>query len=204
MVMVIVPLGPRAIDEAAAALADGLAVVLPTDTVYGIAVDAFHPGATDRLFAAKGRPRHVDLPVLVGEPDDVHRLAADVPPLAAELVERWWPGPLTLVLRRRPHLDVDLGERHDTVGVRCPASDAVRELATRIGPLATTSANPHGRPTPPTALEVAASFGPDDVAVVVDGGECNGLPSTVVDVTGDEPRLLREGAIAWSELLSRA
>lgn len=193
--MVILPLGARALDEAEAALAEGRVVALPTDTVYGLAVDAFHPGATERLFAAKRRPHDVDLPVLVASPDDVHRLAADVPPFAQQLMERWWPGPLTLVLRRRPHLDVDLGARHDTVGVRCPASDLVCDLAARIGPLATTSANRHGEPTPTTALGVAAVFDDRDVAVVIDGGACDGAPSTVVDVTGDEPVVLREGAL---------
>jgi L-threonylcarbamoyladenylate synthase len=199
--MVILPLGPRALDEAAAALVEGRVVALPTDTVYGLAVDAFHPGATERLFAAKRRPHDVDLPVLVASPDDVQRLAADVPPFARALMDRWWPGPLTLVLRRRPHLDVDLGARHDTVGVRCPASDVVRELAARIGPLATTSANRHGEPTPATALGVAAVFEDGEVAVVVDGGPCGGTPSTVLDVTDGEPRILREGAIGRDALL---
>jgi tRNA A37 threonylcarbamoyladenosine synthetase subunit TsaC/SUA5/YrdC len=95
-------------------------------------------------------------------------------------------------------LAVDLGARHDTVGVRCPASDVVRELASRIGPLATTSANRHGEPTPASALGVAAVFGDDEVAVVVDGGVCSGEPSTVVDVTGESPVVLREGAVPAS------
>jgi len=196
--MVIVPLGARGLDSAATALLEGQVVALPTDTVYGLAVDAFHPGATERLFAAKRRPHDVELPVLIATPEDVHRLAADVPPYAAALIERWWPGPLTLVLRRRPHLAVDLGTRHDTVGVRCPASDVVCELAARIGPLATTSANRHGEPTPASALGVAGVFGDGEVAVVVDGGVCSGEPSTVVDVTGESPVVLRAGAVPAS------
>ena len=199
--MVIIPLGARALDDAAFALAEGRVVAVPTDTVYGLAVDAFRPGATERLFAAKRRPHDVDLPVLVATPEDVHRLAADVPPYAAALIERWWPGPLTLVLRRRPNLAVDLGARHDTVGVRCPASEVVCELASRIGPLATTSANRHGEPTPLSALGVAEVFGDGEVSVVIDGGVCSGEPSTVVDVTGIEPRVLREGALSAEELL---
>ena len=182
-----------ALDRAAAALSAGEAIVVPTDTVYGIAVDAFLPGATGRVFAAKQRPHSVDLPVLVAEPDDVWRLVADVPPAAAALIERWWPGPLTIVLRRRPRLDLDLGDRVDTVGVRCPASDVVRALARAVGPLATTSANRHGEPTPPTAAGVALAL--PGVSIVLDGGVCDGAPSTVVDVTGAAPVVLRQGAI---------
>lgn len=199
--MVILPPDEAGIDRAAEVLADGGVVALPTDTVYGLAVDAFRPGATDRLFAAKQRPRDVDLPVLIADPDDVHRLVADVPDAARELMARWWPGPLTIVLPRRPHLDIDLGTRADTVGVRCPDAAVVRELAARIGPLATTSANRHREPTPPTALGVAEVFG-GEVAVVLDGGVCDGVPSTVVDATGDEVRVLRAGAIAATDVVS--
>jgi len=190
---VIVPVeAAGALDRAAAALSAGEAIVVPTDTVYGIAVDAFLPGATGRVFAAKQRPHSVDLPVLVAEPDDVWRLVADVPPAAAALIERWWPGPLTIVLRRRPRLDLDLGDRVDTVGVRCPASDVVRALARAVGPLATTSANRHGEPTPPTAAGVALAL--PGVSIVLDGGVCDGAPSTVVDVTTGDVVVLREGA----------
>lgn len=193
--MVIVPVAaPGALDRAIAALTAGEAVVVPTDTVYGIAVDAFRSGATELIFAAKQRPHSVDLPVLVGDPDDVWRLVADVPPAAAALIETWWPGPLTLVLRRRPHLDLDLGDRSDTVGVRCPASDVVRSLARAVGPLATTSANRHGEPTPLTALAVAGVLG-DGVSIVLDGGVCDGVASTVVDVTSGEAVVLRHGAV---------
>lgn len=201
--MVILPLGPRALDEAAKVLADGGVVVLPTDTVYGLAVNPFVPGATERLFAVKRRPHDVDLPVLVSEAGDAAALATDVPDAATALMQRWWPGPLTLVLRRQPGFTVDLGARSDTIGLRCPAHETVRHLAMWVSPLAITSANRHREPTPRTALEVAAVFG-DEVDLVVDGGVCDGAPSTVVDATGDELTLLREGAIPWSELVSRA
>jgi L-threonylcarbamoyladenylate synthase len=194
--VVIVPIGDSAADQAAAALTAGRVVALPTDTVYGLAVDAFHQGATARLFAAKRRPYDVDLPVLIGDPDDVARLASDVPPVAAELIARWWPGPLTLVLWRRPGLDIDLGTSTRTVGIRCPDAPFLRNLARRIGPLAVTSANRHGDPTPTNAFDVASVFSPDDVALVVDGGLCDGEPSTVVDVTTGEPRILRQGALS--------
>jgi tRNA threonylcarbamoyl adenosine modification protein (Sua5/YciO/YrdC/YwlC family) len=121
-------------------------------------------------------------------------LTVAVPPLAAELAAAHWPGPLTMVLRRRPGLGWRLGEPTDTIGVRCPDHDLVRALAARVGPLATTSANRHGLPTPSSALEAAGQLlGPVDL--VLDGGPLYGTPSTVVDLTGEAPRVLRQGAV---------
>jgi len=185
---------------ATAALRAGLVVVVPTDTVYGIAVDPFVSGAMARLFAVKHRPREQSIAVLIAEPGDVARIAAPLAPAAADLARRFWPGPLTLVLPRTPGFDADLGGDPATVGVRCPASDFVRRLAADIGPLATTSANRHREPTPPDAAGVAAALG-DDVALVIDGGRCEGSPSTVVSVLdATSPRILREGRIPASEL----
>ena len=184
--------GPT-LDDAVDALRRGDVVVIPTDTVYGVAVDPFVEGATQRLFDAKRRPRDVTLPVLVGEPADVERVAI-LTPLARTLIEKHWPGALTIVLRRRDDVTFDLGTNEETVGVRCPDHDVVRELCNRVGPLAVTSANLHGQPTPATAAEVAGELG-DAVSVVVDGGPCGGEPSTVVDCTGDEPVVLRQGAL---------
>ena len=178
------------------ALRAGLVVVIPTDTVYGVAVDPFAEGATAKLFAAKRRPRDVTLPVLVGDPADAERIAV-VTPAARTLIDRHWPGGLTIVLDRRPHLTADLGTNEATVGVRCPDHDIARALCREIGPLAVTSANLHGEPTPETAPEVAAALG-DAVAAVIDGGRCAGLPSTVVDCTGTEVRVLRQGALEIS------
>ena len=115
------------------------------------------------------------------------------------MIERWWPGPLTLVLRRRPGLAWDLGDPADTVGVRLPDHDLVLALAEAVGPLATTSANRHGEPTPVTAAEAAAALAgaPD---LVVDGGPCAGEASTVLDATGPEPVVLRPGPIAVTDL----
>jgi L-threonylcarbamoyladenylate synthase len=190
-------------------LADGHVVGVPTDTVYGLAVDPFRPGATARLFAAKRRPRGVPLPVLVAGVEQATALtaAADggaaLSPVAAALMVRFWPGPLTIVLPRRPGLAADLGDDEDTVGVRWPDHRVVQALCAKIGPLATSSANRHGEATPLTAGEVADVFG-EDVAVVLDGGPCAGAPSTVVDCTGPSPRLLREGRVPWAEVLSAA
>jgi tRNA threonylcarbamoyl adenosine modification protein (Sua5/YciO/YrdC/YwlC family) len=185
------------------ALADGRIVGIPTDTVYGLAADPFRPGATERLFEAKRRSRDVDLPVLVASIDQAMSLTTAVPAVAAALMRRYWPGPLTLVLPRRPDLTADLGEDEATIGIRCPAHPVPLALCAKGGPIATTSANLHGEPTSQTAEEVVAVFG-DAVAVVLDGGRRAGSPSTVVDCTGTEPRLLREGRVAWSEVQAAA
>lgn len=191
------------IEAAVAALADGLPVGIPTDTVYGLAVDPFVLGATDRVFEVKRRPRDVDFPVLVGGVDQAMSLATAVPHVALLLMERFWPGALTLVVPRRPDLAADLGDDEATVGVRCPDHPVPLALCQKVGPLATTSANLHGQPTSETAEEVVAIFG-DEVPVVLDGGPCRGSASTVVDCTGIEPRLLREGRIPWTEVLAAA
>lgn len=198
MVAVVAASAAGALDRAAAALRAGQVVVVPTDTVYGVAVDPSVPGATGRLFAAKRRPRDVPLPVLVAEPADATRVAV-VGAGASALIERFWPGALTVVMPRRPGLAYDLGIDEATVGVRCPDHEFVRELCRRVGPLAVTSANRHGEPTPGTATGVAEALG-DTVALVVDAGSCEGSASTVVDCTGDRVALLREGSIPFADL----
>jgi tRNA threonylcarbamoyl adenosine modification protein (Sua5/YciO/YrdC/YwlC family) len=182
----------------AGVLRDGGSVVLPTDTVYGVAVRADLPGAVQVLARLKERADEQPVAVLLASTSQVDQLA-ELPDWARPLTERWWPGPLTLVLRRRPGLAWDLGEPAATVGVRVPDHDLVRSLAAFVGPLATTSANRHGQATPPTAKAAAAALTePPDL--VVDGGECAGRASTVVDATGDEPVVLREGPITEAEV----
>ena len=181
------------------ALDDGQVVAIPTDTVYGLAVDPFRPDAADRLFALKRRPRTVDLPLLVAGADQVLAVATGVPEVAARLMDGYWPGPLTLVVPRRPDVAADLGDDEATVGVRCPDHEVPLALCRRRGPLATTSANLHRQPTLTTAVEVDAALG-ESVAVVLDGGPCTGEPSTVVDCTGEEAKCLREGRIPWAEI----
>lgn len=184
-----------AVARAVEALEAGLVVALPTDTVYGVAVDPSRPGATDRLFEAKGRPRSVVLPVLVAGVDDARRLAV-VDDRAARLMAAFWPGGLTIVLARREGVDFDLGDEGSTIGLRAPADPVAGAVCAAAGPIATTSANLHGQPTPPDAPGVAAQLGAG-VAVVLDGGPRGGSASTVVDCTGEEVRVLREGAIGW-------
>ncbi len=191
------PLSPAARERAVEALAGGRTIALPTDTVYGLAVDPFLPGAADRLFELKHRPRDVSLPVLVSGIDQALGLATAVPASAAILMARFWPGALTVVLPARAGLTADLGDDDATIGIRCPDHPVPLALCRAVGPLATTSANRHGEPTLTTAADVEACFG-DAVVLILDGGTCMGEPSTVVDCTGIEPKLLREGRLPWS------
>ncbi len=188
-----------AVEAAVRALAAGDIVGIPTDTVYGLAADPFHTGASDRLFSVKRRPRTVELPVLVADLDQALGLTVAVPEPARRLMERYWPGALTLVLPRRPDLNADLGADDATVGVRCPDHPVPLALCREVGPLATTSANRHGEAPARTAAELAGALGPA-VELVLDGGRCDGLPSTVVDCTGVEAHLLREGRLPWEEV----
>jgi L-threonylcarbamoyladenylate synthase len=180
--------------RAAGALRAGEAIVIPTDTVYGLAALPGVPGATGRLFALKGRAANVPLAVLCADVEQALALAEGPDDAVRAVADKHWPGPLTLVLRRRPGLGYELGETHDTVGVRCPDHDFVHALAAEVGPIATTSANLHGQPTPVDAPDVAALFR-DGIAVTVDAGPCQGTPSTVVDTTTEPWKVLRQGAL---------
>jgi L-threonylcarbamoyladenylate synthase len=186
---------PDVVVLAATALRAGEAIVLPTETVYGLAALPTVPGATDRLFALKGRGANVPIAVLCADAEQGLALADSPSAAVREVAERYWPGPLTLVLHRREGLGYELGEPATTIGVRCPDHELVQALAREVGPLATTSANRHGEPTPVDAEEAAALFG-GGVGLVIDGGRCSGTPSTVVDVTGDEWKVLRQGDIS--------
>jgi L-threonylcarbamoyladenylate synthase len=189
----------EAVDLAVNALAGGDIIGLPTDTVYGLAADPFHTGAADRLFAVKGRPRNVELPVLVCDEVQALSLCTAVPASARRLMGLYWPGPLTIILPRRPDLAADLGEEDSTIGIRCPAHPVPLAICRRIGPIATTSANRHGEPALTTAQEVAESLGAE-LTLVLDAGPSRAKPSTVVDCTGVTPRALREGQLPWDEI----
>lgn len=185
---------PTAVERAAKVLLGGGLVVLPTETVYGLAALASDPVATRALFARKGRGAEVPVAVLCADAEQAMALADQRPPLATQLAEAHWPGPLTMVLARRPGLGWALGEPTGTIGLRCPDHDLVRAIAARVGPLATTSANRHGLPTPASATEAAAQL-LGDVDLVLDGGSISGTPSTVVDLTSGTLRILRQGGI---------
>jgi tRNA threonylcarbamoyl adenosine modification protein (Sua5/YciO/YrdC/YwlC family) len=194
-------LGDRWEIDAAAALKAGAVVAIPTDTVYGLAVDPRCAGATDLVFALKRRPATLELPVLVADRAQAEALAGPdgLSTTARRLADRFWPGSLTMVVRRRPGVDWDLGGDGRTIGLRYPAHDFVQRLCRSVGPLATTSANRHGELPIVTAAALVEEFG-DDIAVVVDGGQCAGAPSTVIDLTGDAPRCIREGAVPWRDI----
>lgn len=185
-----------AVDEAVRALREGRLVVFPTETVYGVGADARDATAVRRIFAAKGRPAAQPLTVHVGIEVDPDEWAVDIPFAARRLMQELWPGPLTVVLRSRPDvLDVVRGGG-ETVGLRVPDEPTTLELFSRFGGgVAGTSANRHGGPSPTSAAEAADAIG-DEVAVVLDGGPCRlGAESTIVDLTGPEPAVLREGAL---------
>jgi len=189
----------EAIDLAVNALSGGDIIGLPTDTVYGLAADPFHTGAADRLFAVKGRPRNVELPVLVCDEGQALSLCTAVPDAARRLMNLYWPGPLTIILPRRPDLAADLGEEDSTIGIRCPAHPVPLAICHQMGPIATTSANRHHGPALTTAQEVAESLGAE-LTFVLDAGPSNAKPSTVVDCTGETPRVLREGQLSWDAI----
>lgn len=196
---------PAGVDVAVAALRRGELVVLPTDTVYGIAADAFAPQAVARLLEAKGRGRSMPVPVLVGSWRTLDGLAASVPPTARTLIETFWPGPLTLVVRAAASLAWDLGETRGTVAVRMPLHPVALAVLEQTGPLAVTSANRTGLPPATDAAEAARQLGAA-VQVYLDGGSCFGAagegaqPSTILDLTGDVPRILRAGALGLDRL----
>lgn len=190
-----------AIDAAIHALDSGSVIAVPSDTGYALIADVSYTGAADRLFALKMRSRDFELPMIVSDIDQALSLSVGVPESAQQLMEKLWPGALTLIVPRHPDFVADLGSDDETVAVRCPGHLIPRLLCDEVGPLATTSSNISGSTTHQTAKEVTDTFG-DHVAVVLDGGVCDGSPATVVDSTGETPKLLREGSVSWTEILS--
>jgi tRNA threonylcarbamoyl adenosine modification protein (Sua5/YciO/YrdC/YwlC family) len=189
-----------AIDAAAEAVADGRCIVLPTDTVYGIGADATNAQAVQGLLDAKERGRDMPPPVLIAEVGMLRALTDDVSPDMLALAEAFWPGALTVVVPAHPHLRMDLGDRGETIAVRVPDHDFTRDLLRATGPLAVSSANVSGHPAATTVAEAREQLG-KRVKVYLDGGPAGAaVPSTIVDLTGTEPRILREGRISRQEL----
>ncbi|QXJ21784.1 threonylcarbamoyl-AMP synthase [Actinomadura graeca] len=192
----------RGIAEAFAASRRGELVVLPTDTVYGVGVDAFMPIAVEALLEAKGRGREMPPPVLVGSVRAATALVDDLGSYGQDLIDEFWPGALTLVCRANPTLMWDLGETKGTVALRMPMHELAVELLKETGPLAVSSANLTGQPAARTAAEAEKMLG-DAVSVYLDGGPSgHAEPSTIVDLTGSVPRLLRAGAIPEDRIRS--
>ncbi len=184
------------IAAAVAALRAGQLIGLPTETVYGVAADATCPAAVERIFEAKGRPDDRPLPLLLASGDELGRWAVDVPDCARVLAERFWPGPLTLVLSRGPEVSDAITAGGPTVGLRVPDHPLALAVLREMGvPLATPSANRHGGVSATSAAEVVAALA-THVRVVLDGGRCGlGLESTVVACAPDRVTVLRRGAL---------
>ena len=185
--------------DLARALERGRVVGIPTDTVYGLAAALSRPAAVDELFVLKGRPRDLAIPVLVADLAQAETVAGVSDPRLTVLADQFWPGALTVAVRRGAGSDVVLGGDPTTVGVRCPDDDVIRALCRRVGPLAVTSANPHAGPPATTAEELSSIFG-DQVIVVLDGGLRDEPPSTVVSIAEGEPRCVREGRIPFTDV----
>lgn len=184
------------IASAISALKGGRLVVMPTDTVYGIGADAFDGAAVAALLAAKGRGRDMPVPVLVGSWHTIDGLVYSVPESARELIRAFWPGALSLVVQQAPSLQWDLGDAQGTVMLRMPLHPVAIDLLREVGPMAVSSANISGRPAAVTAADAREQLG-DLVEVYLEAGpSANGAASTIVDLTGAQPRILREGPVS--------
>jgi L-threonylcarbamoyladenylate synthase len=193
--------GERVLDEAVRAIQAGGLVALPTDTLYGLAVYPFRAESVERVFAAKGRVAPRGLPLIASDTDQVTERFGALPPLARQLVSRFWPGPLTLLIAAPLSLAPGVGGGTGKVGVRIPSHAVARALCRACGlPLTATSANISGAAPSANPDEVARTLG-DRIDVLVDSGTtAGGPPSTIVDVTGSVPALVRAGAIGWDEI----
>ncbi len=191
----------KAIRLARRLLFEGEVVAFPTDTVYGVGVNAFEPFAVRQLFEVKQRPPDKAIPVFITQIDDLNQVARQVPNAAWDFLRHFWPGALTVVLPKSPHLPADVTAGADTVAVRLPDHPLCHQLVVRLGrPLAVTSANLSGRPAPTTAAQVAAQLG-GRLPLILDGGPTpTPNPSSIVDFSVSPPRLLREGDLTLAAL----
>ena len=189
---------------AAEFLRQGLLVAIPTETVYGLGADGLNEAAVLEIFKAKGRPQDNPLILHISAPEELNRYCIDIPEAAWTLAERFWPGPLTMVLKAAAVVPMRTTAGLDTVAMRCPQTPVTREIIRLAGvPIAAPSANLSGKPSTTTAEHVLHDYGLEGpLAAIVDGGACRvGVESTIVDLTGDKPRLLRPGGVTPEELL---
>ncbi len=200
MKTIIIPAtSPDAIKQAMAILNSGGLVAFPTDTVYGVGALAFDGRAVESIYVAKDRPIEKAIPVLIADAGGIDKVGTNVPDIAHQLAARFWPGPLTCLIPKQPTLPEAVSAT-DTVGVRVPDHEAARALLRAAGPMAVTSANISGQSSPSTAEEVYAQLG-GRIELIIDGGKTpGGIPSTLVDCTGDEIKILREGPISLEEI----
>jgi L-threonylcarbamoyladenylate synthase len=188
-----------ALAEAVEILNAGGLVAFPTDTVYGVGALAFNETAVASIYEVKERGLEKAIPILIGDIDQLSHVASHVPPMAVKLAERFWPGPLTLIVPRHPSIP-DVVTAMPTVGVRIPNLPAVRKLLRLTGPMAVTSANISGQSSPSTLVGVVAQLN-GRIPLILDGGVTRGgTPSTLVDCTGAQPTLLRAGPISLEEI----
>ena len=189
------------LEKAVSALNRGGLVAFPTDTLYALGAHAFMEEAISRVYEAKGRPQGMALPLLLSGPEEIDRVAVDVPQAAWDLAERFWPGAVTMVLYKAPSVSSTITGGRDTVAVRVPSHPLALALMEGVGaPLTGTSANRSGGPDPVTAEVVRQHLG-EAVDVVLDEGPCTlAVSSTIVDMTAETPKIVRAGAIAKSEL----
>jgi L-threonylcarbamoyladenylate synthase len=192
---------PAAIQRALQVLRSGGLVAFPTDTVYGVGALVFDEKGVESIYTAKQRPVEKAIPVLIGDAEDLTQVAEQIPPMASSLIARFWPGPLTVLVPKKPSIPPVVSAT-STVGVRVPDHEVARALLRLAGPMAVTSANISSQPSPTTAEEVQAQLG-GRIALIVDGGKTpGGVPSTLVDCTGSEIQILREGPLTREQLLN--
>jgi L-threonylcarbamoyladenylate synthase len=192
---------PGTITQAANEIRAGRLIVIPTDTVYGLAGDAFNPTAIRAIFAAKQRPVSKSLPILLADSSDLLRVAQFVPPVAKRFIDQYWPGPLTLILPKHAALPAEISD-NENIAVRIPNNRVARDIIRAAGgALAVTSANLSGAPPAQTAVAALANLAGFVTAVVDDGPAPHALASTILDCTGQQLKILREGPISSQLLL---
>ncbi len=192
---------PHAITRAYQVLLSGGLVAFPTDTVYGVGSLAFDEEAVKSIYAAKERPIEKAIPVLIGDTEQLIQVAEEIPIVANKLIARFWPGPLTVLVPKKPSLP-EVVSATSTVGVRVPDHEIARALLRLAGPMAVTSANRSSQPSPNTAQDVLDQLD-GRISMILDGGKTpGGVPSTLVDCTGSEIQILREGPISRDTLLN--
>jgi L-threonylcarbamoyladenylate synthase len=188
------------IETAIIQLQNGNIVALPTETVYGLAADSINTSAIQKIFELKGRPESVAISLLIPKDAPLERFAIDIPELAHQLAKQYWPGPLTIILKKKPHISDILTGGKQTIGLRCPNHPITLEILKHFPQgLAAPSANPYGQPPPISAEEVRGYF--NDQIMIINGGPCKiGLASTVVDLSDGMPVVLRQGIITLSPI----